>query len=356
MVKTNRFVLILLGSLGMMSCNKKAENNASVVPASSKKYPTEKLVAQTVELQTAYPTVLQGVVDIEIKPRVQGTITQVLVDEGTYVRKGQALFKLDAPSSVQELETAKANYNTAQLDVERIRPLAEKGIVSEVMLKSYENVLTSAEAALEKAQSSISWTTVVSPIDGTVGNINYRLGSLVTSASVLTHIANTNDVVAYFSMNEKDLISFLRKLDGSSQSEKIKNIPPVKLTLADGSAYEEPGKIETISGVVSNSGAVNFRAVFPNKQGLLRSGTSGQVVIPRLLKDVFLIPQKATYFMQDKVLVYKYIDGKVSSVAVNVEATPDGKSYAVLSGLNVGDIIVTDGIATLSDGMSIEIQ
>ncbi len=356
MIKTNRFLLISLGILGMISCGKKTENNTSAVPASAKKYPTEKMVVQNVELQAAYPTVLQGVVDIEIKPRVQGTITQVLVDEGTFVKKGQALFKLDAPSSVQELETAKANYNTAQLDVERIRPLAEKGIVSDVMLKSYENVLSSAEAALEKAQSSISWTTVVSPINGTVGNINYRLGSLVTSSSVLTHIANTGEVVAYFSMNEKDLLSFLRKLEGNSQSEKIKNIPPVKLTLADGSEYEEPGKIETISGVVSNSGAVNFRAVFPNKQGLLRSGTSGKVVIPRLLRDVFLIPQTATYFMQDKVLVYKYTDGKISSVAINVEATPDGKSYAVLSGLSAGDIIVTDGVATLSDGMSIEIQ
>ncbi len=350
-----KLLCVLCGITLLLSCKQQTQQ-AATTKAVTKEYPSAKMEKKSVELQTVYPTVMQGLIDIQIKPRIEGTITGVLVDEGTYVQKGQALFQLDAPATVQELETAKANYNTAKLDVERTRPLAEKGIVSEVMLQSYENVLASAEAALEKAQSSMSWTTVVSPITGTVGDINFRLGSLVNSSSVLTHIANTDDVVAYFSMNEKDLLSFLRQLEGENQSEKIAHIPPVRLRLADGSLYEEAGKIETISGVVSNSGAVNFRAVFPNKQGLLRSGTSGKIILPRMLEDVFIIPQKATYYMQNKVLTYKYVSGKASATTISVEATPDGKYYAVLAGLNAGDTIITDGIATLADGMPVQIQ
>lgn len=347
-------VILLIGLVLSTSCGQNAAN--SIQEPTIRKYPVEIMKTQDVELQTVYPTVLQGEVDIEIKPRVEGTIQEVYVDEGSVVQKGQRLFTIDSPSAIQELETSQANYNTARLDVERMRPLAEKDIISPVLLESYENVFKSAEAALNKAKASVAWTTVTSPINGTVGTLSYRKGSLVNSSSVLTHIANTSNVVAYFTMNEKELLSFLRKWEGDSQAEKIQNMPKVKLILADGSEYEENGRIETISGVVDNSGAVNIRAVFANPQGLLRSGTSGKIIIPQKLTDVFLIPQKATYSMQDKVLVYKYNGTKVNSNSIDVKATPDGKNYAVLNGIAPGDTIVTDGLATLSEGMQISIQ
>jgi membrane fusion protein, multidrug efflux system len=323
----------------------------------AKSYPVSTLTPQDVELQSVFPAVIKGQEDIDIKPRVDGFIEAVLVDEGSIVKKGQPLFRINSPSSKQNLETAQANYDNAKLDLERMRPLAEKGIISKVRITAYENAFATAQAVLEQAKATIGWTTVTSPVNGVVGTIPYRQGSLVNNTSVLTTVANTINVVAYFSMNEKDLYEFMRNWKGNSQAEKIKNMPPVKLLLSDGSIYEENGHIETISGVVDpTSGAVNFRAAFPNKQGLLRSGTSGKVVIPKSLKNVLLIPQKATFNQQDKVLVYKLQGDSAVQKAITVKTTPDGQSYAVLDGLESGDKIITDGIATLKNGQKIKVQ
>ncbi len=345
----------ILSVLMLVSCGQK---QAQQQQKSAKAYPVEKLQKQDVELQAVFPAVLKGEIDIEIKPRIDGFIEEVYVDEGSIVKKGQSLFKINSPVSKQNLETAQANYNTAKLDVERMRPLAEKGIISDVLLKSYENNFASAEATLENAKATLGWINVTSPVSGTVGTLPYRLGSLVNNTSILTTVANIDNVVAYFSMNEKELLTFMRNWEGESQADKIKNMPAVRLILADDTQYEEEGYIKTISGVVDpNTGSVNFRALFPNPKGIIRSGASGEVVIPELLKDVIVIPQKATFNQQDKVLVYKVDESnKVSQKVIEVQATPDGKSYAVTNGLEVGDRIVTDGVATLKSGMQIQLQ
>ncbi len=346
----------ILCTLMLVSCGQKQVQQQQ--QKSAKSYPVEKLQKKDVELQAVFPAVLKGEVDIEIKPRIDGFIEEVYVDEGSIVKKGQSLFKINSPVSKQNLETAQANYNTAKLDVERMRPLAEKGIISDVLLKTYENNFASAEATLENAKAALGWVNVTSPVNGTVGTLPYRIGSLVNNASVLTTVANIDNVVAYFSMNEKELLYFMRNWDGNTQAEKIQHMPAVRLLLADDTPYEEEGHIRTISGVVdTNTGSVNFRAIFPNPKGIIRSGASGEVVIPELLKDVLVIPQKATFNQQDKVLVYKVDESnKVSQKVIEVQATPDGKSFAVTNGLQEGDRIVTDGVATLRSGMQIEIQ
>jgi membrane fusion protein, multidrug efflux system len=350
--------LLLYGWITILSvlaaCNQKQTvSNTDQIPT----YPAATLSTQDVELSSVFPSIIKGQEDIDIKPRIDGFIEAVYVDEGSIVKKGQALFKINSPTSVQNLENARANYNNAKTDLERMRPLAEKGIISKVRITTYENTFSSAQAVLEQAKSTLSWTSVTSPVDGVVGTINFRLGSLVNNTNVLTTVANTTNVVAYFSMNEKDLYVFMRSWAGKTQAEKIKNMPPVKLILSDGSEYEEKGRIETISGVVDpTSGAVNFRAYFPNKQGLLRSGTSGKVLIPQILKNVLVIPQKATYSMQDKILIYKVQGDSVVQKAITVKPTNDGKSYAVLEGLTAGDKVVTDGIISLRNGKKINVE
>lgn len=320
-------------------------------------YPVATLVSQNEELEAMYPAVLKGQEDVDIKPRVDGFIDRVLVDEGAIVRKGQPLFKINSPVSVQNLQNARALYNTAKLDVDRIRPLVEKGIYSKVKLATYENALSSAKAALDQARAAAAWTTVVSPVSGILGTINYRQGSLVNNSTVLTSVANTTNIIAYFSINEKDLLQLLKSQKGNTQAEKIKNMPKVKLLLSDGSSYEEAGKIETISGVVdATSGAVNFRASFPNKHGLLRSGSSAQIVIPQPAANVLVIPQEATYSQQDKTMVFKVAGDSVVQTIINVKSTPDGKSYVVLNGLSIGDKIVSGSIATLKNGQKIKIK
>lgn len=336
--------------------------------ADVQEYPVMVMNKQEANLQSVYPATIRGQEDIEIKPRVDGYIEAIYVDEGSVVRNGQALFRINSPASEQSLTSAraavnseKARVNTAKVDVERYRPLAEKGIVSEVQLQTYENAyqtalatLEQAEATLKNAEAMMSWTTVTSPVDGVVGSIPYRKGSLVNSANTLTSIANTGNVYAYFSLNERKLMDFMEGMEGATQSEKIKNMPPVALILSDGSTYEERGRIETITGTVDiTTGSANFRAEFANPSGKLRSGTSGKVVIPNTLSDVYVIPQKATFSQQDKVLVFKMEGDSVRQHIISVQAMPNGFDYAVTHGLSDGDKIVSDGVATLRDGMKI---
>lgn len=358
-----------LGTLTILlvaSCGKKEE-----VKKEPQVYPTAVLSTQNTQLESVYPVTIKGQEDIEIRPRIDGFVEAIYVDEGSLVKKGQALFKINSPQSELSLQTAQAALNSAQaalntakLNVDRIRPLAEKGIVSRVQLETTENAYESAKASMAQAQATLtsakatmSWTSVSSPVDGIVGSIPYRLGSLVDKSYVLTTVANTNIVYVYFSLNEKDLMGFLQNAPGNTQAEKIKNLPELTLILADGSTYSEKGKISTISGLVNtNTGSVSFRADFPNPQGILRSGTSGTVSIPRHLENVYVIPQKATFSQQDKVLVYKVQGDSVVQTLINVLPMPGGYNYAVTRGLSSGDRIVVDGVATLTNGTKIKVQ
>jgi len=366
-MKVRTIVFGAVTLLAMVSCGKKSDQ--ANAPKEAPTYPTAVLSTQDALLESAYPVTIKGKEDVEIRPRIDGFIEAIYIDEGSVVKQGQPLFKINSPQSEQALTTAmatvksaEAQVNTAKLNVDRIKPLADKGIVSPVQLETMQNTFETAlatkaqaDAALKNAQATISWTEVSSPVDGVVGAISYRLGSLVNSQNVLTTVANTSNVFAYFSLNEKNLMEFLSTLEGKTQAEKIKNAPEVILTLADGTVYPEKGKIETITGTVNvTTGSANFRAEFPNKEGRLRSGSSGKITIPRTLENVIVIPQRATFSQQDKVLVYKVQADSVVQQIITVLPTPDGKSYAVTSGLNQGERIVTDGVITLTNGMKIK--
>jgi len=334
-------------------------------------YPTEVLAEQEAELQSIYPVSIKGQEDIEIRPRIDGFIDAIYIDEGSVVKRGQQMFKINSPQAEQAITSAHASVkstlakvNTAKTNVTRIKPLAEQGIVSHVQLQTAEDSYQSAvadweqaQATLKNAQATLSWTNVSSPVNGFVGAIPYRQGSLVNSSNILTTVANTSTIYAYFSLNEKELRSFLSGLEGGTEIEKIKNIPDVTLILADGTVYPEKGKVSTITGVLDvTTGSASFRAEFPNKSGELKSGTSGTISIPQILENVFVIPQKATFAQQDKTLVYVVQGDSVMQKVITVVSTPDGKDYAVTSGLKVGEKIVTDGIATLSNGKKIKVQ
>ncbi|MDR2919908.1 MAG: efflux RND transporter periplasmic adaptor subunit [Tannerella sp.] len=363
-------VLMTVCAVILSSC-KKENNQQPSQQAAPQSYPAKTMKTDNVTIYTTYPVTIKGQEDIEIRPRIDGFIENIFIDEGSAVKKGQVLFKINSPQSEQAVMTAKAsvnsahaNLNTAELDVERMRILADKNIISKVQLASYVNqykaaqaVVAEAEATLSQAQATLSWTNVSSPVEGMAGSIPYRLGSLVSSSNVLTTIANTNNVFAYFSLNEKDLMDLLQHYEGKTQAEKIKNMPETTLTLADGTVYPEKGKIETIAGVVNTStGSANLRVEFPNKQGTLRSGTSGRIEVSREFENVFEIPQKATFTLLDKTMVYKIQGDSVIQTVIDIESVGDGQHYVVTNGLQEGDIIVTDGIATLSNGKKIKVN
>jgi membrane fusion protein (multidrug efflux system) len=364
-MKPINFLCGVIALLSLVSCSKKAGTQQEMSPQT---YQTMVVTKQSATLEAVYPTTIRGTEDVEIKPRVDGYIDAIFVDEGSVVKKGQALFKINSPQSEQtfysaqaSLLSAQAQLNTAKVNVDRIRPLAERGIVSETQLLTYENAyqtaqatVRQAEATLRSATATIGWTTVTSPVDGVVGVMTYRVGSLVTNSSVMTTVASTDNVYAYFSLNENSLRSFLDKTPGATQKEKIKNLPGVTLKLSDETIYPEKGKIETISGVVNvSTGTANFRAEFPNKERHLRSGNSGKIIIPEIIDDAFVIPQKATFTQQDKILVYKVQGDSVVQTLITTKDMPDGKSYVVTGGLSEGDRIVSEGIATLNNGKKI---
>jgi membrane fusion protein (multidrug efflux system) len=352
--------------VSLISCGKKRD--VGVVNLTPPKYPTALVSTGSAELVTVYPATVRGREDVEIRPRIDGFIDNIFIDEGSAVKQGQILFKINSPQAEQAVATARASVTaaeaqvaTAKLNVKRMEPLADKGIISPVQLETYQNAHSSAQAAytqalaqLKNAEATLSWTSVTSPVNGYVGAVAYRKGSLVNNLNVLTTVANTSAVFAYFSLNEKALAEFLGRLEGNTQAEKLKNAPEVTFTLANGTVYPYKGKIETIAGVVDvTTGSASFRAEFPNQEGILRSGMSGKIAIPRHYADVILIPQKSTFAQQDKILVYIVEDNAVKQRVVAVEPTPDGQTYIVHKGLATGERIVTDGVATLVNGAKI---
>ncbi|MCC8036362.1 MAG: efflux RND transporter periplasmic adaptor subunit [Rikenellaceae bacterium] len=363
--------LVLAAGLAAYSCSCSNKKQAASGQQQPQYYPTEVVHTTEATLTQTFAATIRGEIDVDIMPRLDGYIKNIYVDEGAVVKKGQKLFSIDAPSAVQGLATAQAalysaqaDLNTAQLNVDRMRPLAEQNIISNVQLLTYQNQYESSRASLAQAQANLAqaqatagWATVTSPVDGVVGSIPFRLGSLVTSATVLTTVADISNVFAYFSLNEKELLELLARYPGRTQQEKIDNMPDVTLTLADGTRYPYTGKIETITGVIDTStGSATLRAEFPNPIGTLRSGTSGQITIPRTVKGVIVIPQKATFQQLDKTLVYMVQGDSVVQAIIGVEAMPDGQSYAVTDGLSDGQRIVTDGVATLVNGEKISLQ
>jgi len=314
-------------------------------------------------LEKSYPAILRGKTDIAIRPQVTGFITKVHVDEGQRVRKGQVLFTLDQVQFQAAVEQAQASVNaartaveSAQITADNKKHLLDKNIISQSDWQLAANQLASAKAQLSQAQASLTsarknlaYTVVTSPSDGVVGSIPNREGSLASpsSAQPLTTVSDNSEMYAYFSLNEKDL---LEMTDGGQRpiAEAVTSMPAVYLTLADGTRYPMEGRVATVSGVIDNTtGSASVRALFPNPSGMLRSGNTGQVAIPVRADSSIVIPQKATFELQDLKYVYTLNDSnKTVPTAITVLPENDGKNYVVTAGLKPGDRIVTEGIGT----------
>lgn len=364
--KTQRITLFAFGlSLLFASCGNKG---FKIEP--NKQFAVETLQPTNVELKSSYPATIRGKQDVEIRPQVGGFITKLCVDEGATVRKGQPLFIIDQvqyAAAVKQAEAgvkvAQSNVATEELTYKNKVDLHNKKIISDYELQAAKNTLASkqaslaqAEAQLVNARQNLSYTVVSSPSDGIVGSIPYRIGSLVSAsiATPMTTVSQYSEMYAYFSLTEKELLSLIRKDAG--EKKMIESFPSVKLQLADGSLYDQNGKIETISGVIDpTTGSVILRAAYPNPNHLLRSGGTGTVLIPYKMENAIVIPQKATYEVQDKKFVYVLQpDNTIKNTEIQVFNIDNGVDYVVMSGLKSGDKIVVENVNTLKDGQSIE--
>lgn len=322
------------------------------------------------QLDTGYPTTLRGENDIEIRPQISGFLTKVHVEEGQRVSKGQVLFTIDQVSlqaavdaAKAAVEVAQANVNTAQTNANNNKILFDKNIISAPAYQTSLDALNAAKAQLNQANANLvsarknlSYSIVTAPESGIVGSIDFREGSLVSPSTLLTVLSNSNDMRANFSLNEKDLLNMTDNGNRTLQ-EAIAQMPEVSLLLANGEIYGQKGKIISISGVIDPStGAASATAIFPNPNGMLRSGNTGQVLIPSLRTNAILIPQNATYEIQDMKFCYVLGDSsKVHSRPIQIADQNDGKNYIVISGLTPGDVIVTEGVGvSVKDNMVIK--
>jgi membrane fusion protein (multidrug efflux system) len=354
--------------LALVSCGGQPPQATSSGPQT---YPVLTLRSQSATIYTDYPAVVQGQQTIELRPRIAGYVAQIYVDEGATVRRGQMLFRIDAPQYQQEVANAAAavtsaesSVSAARLQVNKTRPLVEKDIISdyeleaaEYGLKTRQAALTQSRTQLANARTTLGYAAVTSPVDGVVGTIPYRLGSLVSSTSEqpLTTVASTRRIYAYFSLNEKQLLEFTRSAPGRTAADKLRQLPAVALQLADGTAYPEPGHVETINGLLNAAtGSASLRAAFANTTGLLRSGGSATVRMPRVVVSALLVPQKATFELQGKRFVY-VVDsaGKVHSTEIQPLEGSTGEFFVVQNGLKTGDRIVSEGVGSLQDGQQI---
>lgn len=335
-------------------------------------FPTLLIEPAKTAIAVEYPAILQGEETVEIRSKVDGYIEKVYVTEGSRVTKGQPLFKIDANSFQQDRNSkqaavlaAEADLETASIQAERTKALVDKKIVNDFEFTAAKNIvrvkkatLLQAKASLSAAKSNLAFTHIVSPIHGVVGSLPYKIGSLVSSSSEtpLTSIANTAKIYAFFSLSQQQLASFLNKYDGNQASDKFKNMPEVSLILADGTAYPTKGKIETLSGVLNAStGAANFKAVFPNPEGKLWSGSSAVLHIPTVLNKAIMVPKSATFELQGKYFVFTIDpENTVHHTAIEVMDAGTEKDFIVSNGLKSGDQIVTEGLDNLKDGMKIK--
>lgn len=324
-------------------------------------YPVLGLEPQTTTTYRDYPATIQGQQVVEIRPMVDGYLEKIYVPEGAAVAKGQLLFQISNPQYEQQMVTAKAaiksaeaDVNAAAMNVEKTRPLVEQDIISKYELESAQYTLKAKQAALAQAKATlanaitnIGYTTIRSPQNGVIGLIPYKIGALVssTTSSPLTTLSNDATVYAYFSLNEKQLLNFANRHPGATMQEKLNGLPPVNLVLADGTLYNQTGKIETAGGFIATAtGTITFKATFPNPVRLVQNGASATVRIPRNQDAALIIPQSATFELQDKKLVYKLTaDNKIISTAITATPTPDGQFLIIQSGLNKGDRIVLNG-------------
>ncbi len=365
-------VALLLVMGVAISCGNQPKGGQPGSAGKVKEYPVIAIKTQSTTLFKDYPTKLQGQQTVEIRSRITGYIEQIFVDEGAFVKKGQVLFRLNANdiqatvrSAEAMVKVAEAEVKLAEVNVSKTRPLVEKNIISKFELESVESTQKSKEAQLaqtkanlENAKANLQYTLITSPAEGTIGNFPFRVGSLVSSSTTepLTTVSNTVNMYAYFSFNEKEFLTLTKGIEGKNQQEKFAKLPNVSLVMADNSLYEQAGRIETASGLINvQTGAVNVRASFPNGEGILRSGGSGTIRIPQLMDSVIVIPQKTSYELQGKHFVYVVGAGnKVRNTEIEVLVGNLKDSYVVTSGLNIGDQIVLEGIASLRNDTEIK--
>jgi len=368
LLKNRPLLIILVLVIALQyGCGTSAAENPGAAAPPPPQLPVVSVTALPATTYQEFPATLEGKVNVEIRVQVDGYLDKIYVDEGAYVKAGQPLFKINDHIYTEQLSNAKssllaaqANMQKAQVEVDRLTPLVENNVISDVQLKTakaaYEGAKASAEQAkaiVGNAQINVGYTLIKAPVSGYIGRIPFKIGSLVTKGDEkpLTLLSDVSEMYAYFSLSEPDFIAFKNKYQGNSIEEKVKQVPAVELVLADNNIYAQKGKVSLVEGQFDKTtGAINFRASFPNTSGTLRTGNTGKIKIPTLYPSALVVPQEATFEIQDKVFVYTVAD---SNKIVTKPLTISGRTsnyYFVSDGVKQGEKIVLSSQSTLMMG------
>lgn len=358
-MKTKKFMFVAACAALLASCG----NGGGRPTFGDNEYPVVEVGTSSAAMQQTYPATIKGVQDVQISPKVGGFITRINVKEGQNVGAGQVLFEIDNVTYQAQVRQAQAAVNTAQTQVHTAeltynnsKKLFENKVIGDYEMQTAQNTyeqakagLAQAQAALANATEALSFCFVKSPTSGVVGTLPFKVGALVSAANVLTTVSDNSSMEVYFSVNEKVALEMAKTGNG------LESMPAVKLQLADGSVYAHEGKVAKMSGVIDQAtGTIQLIAVFPNPDKLLKSGGSGNIIIPHDNNSAIVIPQSCVMEVQNKKFVYVLgSDNKVSYTEITVDPQNDGNNYIVTGGLKVGDKYVTNGITKLNDRMEI---
>jgi membrane fusion protein, multidrug efflux system len=368
LVMKSSFILGII--LLLLGCSEKQ----TTTPITATAPPMAEVITISTALATTghdYTASLEGKSDVEIRPQVDGFLESVLVDEGALVKAGQVLFKINDQPFRQQLNSASANLQAAtaaitnaQLEIDKLTPLVQNKVVADYQLQAakaaYKIAVANAAQAranVASAKINLGYTLVKAPVSGFIGRLPKKRGSLVspTDPEPLTQVSDVHEVYAYFSLSETDFINFKSRHQGNTLHEKLKKLPPVSLVLADNTVYPFAGKINMVDGKFDkNTGSITLRAIFPNAQGLLRSGNTGKVRLQEEQTNAILVPQAATMDVQDKIFVYTVGDSnKVAKQPITISGK-SGTNYIVKEGVKSGQKIVFSGLDKLVEGTVIK--
>lgn len=390
----NTIFILSFSLLSVLSCKKTDVKP----PEGPKELPVVQVQVRNVTGYQSFPASIQGRVNNDVRAKIQGYITQVLVDEGQYVTKGQPLFRLETNTLTQSagaaragvgaarsgvsaaranINAAQAEVNASQVEVNKLIPLVQKNIISSVQLETAKANLASSQAKLAQAraaeqqaaagvseatanyqgvQANIDYSVIRAPISGVIGKLPLRVGSLVgpNDPTPLTTVSDTSGIYAYFSMNEREYLDFLEDSVGATVPEKLKNLPMVELVLANGSTYSEKGKIEAVTGQIDpQTGTIQFRVSFKNADKLLTNGNSGTIRVPKLYDQALVVPESATFEQQGLVYVYRVEKDTAKNILIGVTDRVNNM-VVVKDGVKKGDPIVAQGVGTLKPGTAVK--
>lgn len=337
-------ILIAMGAMSLLAfqaCTTAAAEKES--REESVKFLVTSAVTTDASFTKEYVSQIRSVRNIEIRAQEKGFLQNIYIDEGQFVKAGQLLFKIMPALYEAELKKAEAEEKAAEIELQNMTVLADKNVVSKNEEALAQAKLEQAKAAVSMAKVHLSFTEIRAPFDGYIDRIPKKIGSLIDEGELLTSLSDNSKMFAYFNVSEPEYLEYQTNVKGRGGNV-------VSLLLANNQPHAYKGKIEVIESEFDNeTGNIAFRAIFPNPDNLLRNGETGKVLMSIPVKNALIIPQKATYEIQNKKYVFVVDkDNKVKSREITVTGeVPD--LYVVRGGLTADEKILLEGIQKVKD-------